>query len=447
MTSFNDLGLNAELLKALSAQNFETPTPIQTRAIPLVLQEKDLLGIAQTGTGKTAAFGLPLLQRLKSQDRRPAPKSCRALILSPTRELAGQIADHLRSYAKFSRQHIACVVGGVPVRKQAVALNKGVDVLVATPGRLLDLVDQRAVQLQDVEVLVLDEADQMLDLGFIHALDRIAKLVPSQRQTLLFSATMPKSIASLAARFLKDPVRVEVTAESTPVERIDQKIAFVQGGGKANLLREILSEAPDARALVFTRTKRGADRVSRDLETAGLQADALHGNKSQSQRERALGAFRKGKARVLVATDIAARGIDVSGITHVINYDLPNVPESYIHRIGRTARAGASGLAISFCSPDEHAYLRDIERLTGSAIQTLDGSARPAMNGGGNTGRPGAGKSQKSRSGSRGAGPANGGRAENSGKPNGRNGQAQRKRRAGAAGNAGNDQRRQRIAS
>ncbi|MFC4351850.1 DEAD/DEAH box helicase [Fodinicurvata halophila] len=444
MTSFNDLGLNAELLKALSAQNFETPTPIQSRAIPLVLQEKDLLGIAQTGTGKTAAFGLPLLQRLKSQDRRPVPKSCRALILSPTRELAGQIADNLCSYAKFSRQHIACVVGGVPVRKQAIALNKGVDVLVATPGRLLDLVDQRAVQLQDVEVLVLDEADQMLDLGFIHALDRIAKLVPSQRQTLLFSATMPKSIASLAARFLRDPVRVEVSAAATPVERIDQKIAFVQGGGKANLLREILSEAPDARALVFTRTKRGADRVSRDLETAGLQADALHGNKSQSQRERALGAFRKGKARVLVATDIAARGIDVSGITHVINYDLPNVPESYVHRIGRTARAGASGLAISFCSPDEHAYLRDIERLTGSAIQTLDGSARPVINGGGNNARPGGGKSQKSRSNSRGAGSANGGRAENSGKPNGRNGQAQRKRRTDASGNG---QRRQRLAS
>ncbi len=430
LTSFNDLGLNAELLKALSAQNFETPTPIQDRAIPLVLQEKDLLGIAQTGTGKTAAFGLPLLQRLKAQDRRPAPKSCRSLILSPTRELAGQIADHLRSYARFTRQHIACVVGGVPVRKQAIALNKGVDVLVATPGRLLDLVDQRAVQLQDVEVLVLDEADQMLDLGFIHALERIAKLVPSKRQTLLFSATMPNAIAGLAAKFLNDPVRVEVAAAATTADRIDQKIAFVQGGGKANLLREILSDAPDARALVFTRTKRGADRVARDLETAGLQSNALHGNKSQSQRERALGAFRKGKARILVATDIAARGIDVSGVTHVINYDLPNVPESYVHRIGRTARAGASGLAISFCSPDERTYLRDIERLTGGNLETLDGSARPAEMSGNSRGSASA-KARKS--GGRNGGPDK--------RPAG-NGQAQRKRRPN-----GNSQKPQRLAS
>ena len=364
MSSFSDFGLAAPILKALAAEGYETPTPIQTQAIPHVMGGRDLCGIAQTGTGKTAAFALPILHRLAAHPR-PAPRrGCRVLILSPTRELASQIADSFRTYGRRLKLSTTVVFGGVTIGKQERALQNGVDILVATPGRLLDLIDRRALSLRDVEVFVLDEADRMLDLGFIHDLRRIAKLVPAERQTLFFSATMPSAITSLAAAFIKDPVRVAVTPEATTAERVDQSVIFVPTAQKPALLHAVLKDPAVERVLVFTRTKHGADRVVRSLAAGGVAAAAIHGNKSQPQRERALAGFKSGQCRVLVATDIAARGIDVDGVTHVVNYDLPNIPESYVHRIGRTARAGADGIAISFCNGEEREYLRDIEKTT-----------------------------------------------------------------------------------
>ena len=351
-------------MKALVSEGYERPTPIQTQAIPHVLEGRDLCGIAQTGTGKTAAFALPILDRLAKTPRAPQAKSCRALVLSPTRELAMQIADSFRTYGRHLRLCTAVVFGGVPVGKHERQMAQGVDILVATPGRLLDLIDRRALTLRDVEILVLDEADQMLDLGFIHALKRIVKLLPAKRQSLFFSATMPKNIAALADEFLTRPAQVAVAPVATTAERVEQRVMFVSGGQKPALLAAVLQDEAVERVLVFTRTKHGADKVVRSLGQAGIEAAAIHGNKSQPQRERALAGFRSGHCRVLVATDIAARGIDVEGVTHVINYDLPNVPESYVHRIGRTARAGAAGIALSFCNDEERAYLRDIERLT-----------------------------------------------------------------------------------
>ena len=364
LTSFNDFGLAEPLLKALTSEGYSTPTPIQTKAIPLVMTGQDLLGIAQTGTGKTAAFALPVLHRFVTTLRPRLPRACRALVLSPTRELASQIAESFKSYGKNSRLSTAVVFGGVPIGRQERMMQMGVDVLVATPGRLLDLIDRRAVSLSDIEVLVLDEADQMLDLGFIHALKRIVTLVPKKRQSLFFSATMPKAIADLAAQFLTNPLRVEVAPVATTAERVDQHVIFVAAGRKQPLLIELLKDTAITRTLVFTRTKHGADKVVRSLESAGISAAAIHGNKSQSQRERALSDFKTGRCRVLVATDIAARGIDIDAVSHVFNYELPNVPEQYVHRIGRTARAGATGIAISFCNGEERAYLRDIEKLT-----------------------------------------------------------------------------------
>jgi ATP-dependent RNA helicase RhlE len=364
LTHFTDLNLAAPLLKALGEEGYDRPTPIQAKAIPPVLAGRDLCGIAQTGTGKTAAFALPILHRLAAAPKRPAPRSCRTLVLAPTRELAGQIADSFRAYGRHMRLSVTVAYGGVTIGRQERALQPGVDVLVATPGRLLDLVDRRALTLGAVEVLVLDEADQMLDLGFIHDLRRIVRLVPSRRQTLFFSATMPKTIAELASSFLTDPVEVSVAPVATTAEKVEQSVMFVSGGDKQALLETVLRDPAIERVLVFTRTKHGADRVVKSLDRAGLPAAAIHGNKSQPQRERALAAFRAGTCPVLVATDIAARGIDVDGVSHVINFDLPNVPEAYVHRIGRTARAGAAGLAISFCNGEERAYLRDIEKLT-----------------------------------------------------------------------------------
>ena len=364
MTLFSDFGLSQPILKALASEGYEKPTPIQSQAIPHVLAARDLCGIAQTGTGKTAAFALPILHRLSEQPRALVRKGCRVLVLSPTRELAGQIADSFRTYGRHLRLSTAVVFGGVPIGKQERQMSTGVDVLVATPGRLLDLVDRRALSLRDVEILVLDEADQMLDLGFIHALKRIVTLLPRDRQSLFFSATMPKTIATLADEFLRNPAKVAVTPVATTVERVEQNVMFVPTGRKQALLETVLREPAIERVLVFTRTKHGADKVVRGLDKAGIVSSAIHGNKSQPQRERALAAFRAGTCRVLVATDIAARGIDVDGVTHVINFDLPNVPESYVHRIGRTARAGASGVALSFCNDEERAYLRDIEKLT-----------------------------------------------------------------------------------
>jgi ATP-dependent RNA helicase RhlE len=368
MSYFSDLGLAEPLLRALEAKGYADPTPIQRQSIPALLEGRDLMGIAQTGTGKTAAFSLPSLHRLAANPKPRNSAACRMLVLSPTRELAAQIAENMRGYAKFLNLSVQCVFGGIPVGKQARALVPGCDVLVATPGRLLDLIDQRALTLRHVEIFVLDEADQMMDLGFIVPLKRVANLLPKDRQSLFFSATMPKAIADLGKQFISNPVRVEVTPQASTAERIDQFLTYVNQSEKQALLtlklRQGLADQSIDRALVFTRTKHGADRVVRHLATAGVNAAAIHGNKSQAQRTAALLAFRKGSTPVLVATDIAARGIDVSGVSHVFNFEMPNVPEQYVHRIGRTARAGADGIAISFVAPDEKPYLRDIERLT-----------------------------------------------------------------------------------
>jgi ATP-dependent RNA helicase RhlE len=391
LPSFDDFGLLSPILDALAIEGYVTPTPIQSQAIPHAMAGRDLCGIAQTGTGKTAAFALPILHRLASQPRATTPRLCRALVLSPTRELASQIADSFNTYGRQLRLSTAVVFGGVPLGAQQRRLAAGVDILVATPGRLLDLIDRRALLLSGVEILVLDEADRMLDLGFIHALRRIVKLLPRSRQTLLFSATMPQSIAALAEDYLTNPVRVAVVPAATTVERVEQSVILVSAERKRDLLTTLLRDPIFERVLVFTRTKHGADRVVRHLMAAGIDAAAIHGNKSQPQRERALAGFRHGDGRVLVATDIAARGIDVDGVTHVINFELPNVPEDYVHRIGRTARAGAAGAAIAFCSDEERPYLRNIEKLTRLTVpvtpmpaalrETRHGAGEPALPG------------------------------------------------------------------
>ena len=372
VTEFSDLKLNPALLKNLTKEGYTTPTPIQLQSIPVLMEGNDLLGIAQTGTGKTAAFSLPILHRLASSYKPLAPRACRALVLSPTRELAGQILESLRTYGRNLKLSSDVIYGGVPINRQIRAVAQGVDILVATPGRLLDLVNQRALFLDKVEVLVLDEADQMLDMGFIHDIRQLVAQIPKARQTMLFSATMPKAIAELAASFLKNPVRVEVTPVATTAERVEQTVIHVETSHKQSLLHELLNDPTIDRALVFTRTKHGADRVVRRLDLHKVPSAAIHGNKSQPQRERALSDFKSGKIRILVATDIAARGIDIDQVSHVINFDLPNVPESYVHRIGRTARAGASGFAISFCDREERAYLRDIEKVTRQKITVAD---------------------------------------------------------------------------
>jgi ATP-dependent RNA helicase RhlE len=366
--TFQTLGLSKGLLDALASRNYTTPTPIQRDAIPHVLQGKDLLGIAQTGTGKTAAFMLPAIDRLVAARRIPKPGQIRMLVLAPTRELASQIAASAEAYGRFMRLSVGVIFGGVPNSKSVRTVARGLDVLVATPGRLLDLIDQRALSLRELEILVLDEADQMLDLGFIHALKRIVALVPPKRQTLFFSATMPKTIKELADKYLTSPAEVSVTPAATTVERIAQSVTMVNQAEKTALLTIFLQSTPTERVLVFSRTKHGADKIVRQLEAAGIASSAIHGNKSQAQRERAIAAFKSGEVPVLVATDIAARGIDIPGVSHVVNYDLPEVPEQYVHRIGRTARAGADGTAIAFCSPDERASLRDIERTTRQKI-------------------------------------------------------------------------------
>jgi len=377
LTSFNDFGLAEPITRALADEQYSTPTPIQSDAIPIVLTGRDIIGIAQTGTGKTAAFALPILNRLHANRKPLEKKSPRVLVLSPTRELSGQILDSFRTYGRHMRIQSALVIGGVPMGRQVRDLMNGLDVLVATPGRLLDLLRANAVRLNQVEVLVLDEADRMLDMGFIHDIRTIVAKLPKQRQTLLFSATMPREIADLAAQMLRDPARVAVTPPATTVERITQRVIMVDKPAKSALLIEVLRNEVTGQTLVFTRTKHGADKVVKSLHHAGLSAEAIHGNKSQNQRERVLGAFRAGKLKTLVAKDIAARGIDVDGISHVINYDLPNIPESYVHRIGRTARAGADGIAISFCDNEETAFLRDIEKLIQMKLQATERRAVP----------------------------------------------------------------------
>jgi ATP-dependent RNA helicase RhlE len=388
LSSFHGFGLNEAITRAIAEENYATATPIQQQTIPIVMSRRDVIGIAQTGTGKTAAFALPLLHGLAADPRPVVRKSCRILVLSPTRELSSQILDSFRTYGRHLRIRTALVIGGVSMGAQVRSLLNGVDVLVATPGRLLDLVKTNAVRLDGVECLVLDEADRMLDMGFIHDIRKIVARLPIRRQTLMFSATMPRAIAELAAHMLRDPIKVAVAPEAATADRVEQRIIRVDRPAKPAILIDVLRRETIDRCLIFTRTKHGADKVARNLRHAGIAADAIHGNKSQGQRERVLAAFRKGEVRTLVATDIAARGIDVDGISHVVNYDVPNVPETYVHRIGRTARAGAEGIAISLCDGEEMAFLRDIEKLIRVSIPMSDRRAdqRPPEHGSANHG-------------------------------------------------------------
>ncbi len=376
--SFSDFKLNESLLRALAEEKYQSPTPIQAQTIPAVLLGRDVIGIAQTGTGKTAAFALPILHRLSAEPRQATRRNCRVLVLSPTRELSGQILDNFRIYGRHLRVSAALAIGGVPIGKQVRALLGGVDILVATPGRILDLMRSNALRLGEVDCLVLDEADRMLDMGFIHDIRTIVAKLPAARQTLMFSATMPRAIADLAAQMLREPVKVAVTPVASTAERVEQRLIRVDRSSKAVVLIDVLRREPIDRALIFTRTKHGADKVARLLNGAGIATEAIHGNKSQSQRERVLAAFRKGVVKTLVATDIAARGIDVDGISHVLNFDVPNLPETYVHRIGRTARAGADGVAISLCDDEEVAFVRDIEKLIRMSIPVSDRRAHPS---------------------------------------------------------------------
>ena len=368
MTTFADLKLSEPLLRALTEEGYTEPTPIQAGAIPYLLEGRDLLGLAQTGTGKTAAFALPILHRL-AQHRVPhTPKCPRVLVLAPTRELAAQIDESFVTYGKHMRLSHAVIFGGVGQGRQVEAMRRGVDVLVAAPGRLLDLIGQGHINLANVEVLVLDEADRMLDMGFVRDIRRVVSMLPKERQTLLFSATMPKSISELAGGLLRDPARVEVTPPSTTVERIRQAVMFVDDSNKKQAVLMLVQSPKVVRAIVFTLMKHEANKVAEFLCKEGIAAEAIHGNKSQGARERAMAGFRSGAVKVLVATDIAARGIDVDEISHVFNYDLPNVPESYVHRIGRTGRAGREGWAVSLCDAEQRAWLRDIEREIGMPL-------------------------------------------------------------------------------
>ncbi|MEO1038631.1 MAG: DEAD/DEAH box helicase [Pseudomonadota bacterium] len=391
MTDFSKLGLAEPLQRAIREAGYTTPTPIQAGVIPALIEGRDVLGLAQTGTGKTAAFVLPILHHINAAQRQAPGKTCNALILAPTRELAAQIADSVRTYGRFTGPTRALVVGGVKPGPQVRAMARGVDVLVATPGRLLDLIQSGSIRLHQTSTVVLDEADQMLDLGFMPAIRRIMAMLPNERRTMLFSATLPKTIRTLAQDFLDDPLEVSVAPVSTPAERIAQTVLHVRRTDKREALVRVLADPSVTRAIVFTRTKRGADRVAKQMNASGLKASAIHGNKSQNQRERALAAFKSGAMPILIATDIAARGIDVDGVSHVVNYELPNVPESYVHRIGRTARAGKSGVAISLCGEEESALLRDIEKLIGRRIdaqgdQVDPPNTPPAKRGGGGGG-------------------------------------------------------------
>ncbi|MCF3638899.1 DEAD/DEAH box helicase [Rhizobium sp. TRM95111] len=441
MTTFHDLGLSKTIVATLSALGFEKATPIQEKAIPLVLEGSDLIGLAQTGTGKTAAFGLPMIEKLLADSRRPDPRNIRALILAPTRELVNQIADNLRDFVKKTPLRVVTVVGGASINKQSEMLGRGTDILVATPGRLLDLISRKAVTLTQARYLVLDEADQMLDLGFIHDLRKISKLVPKTRQTLLFSATMPKLIAELAGEYLVNPKKVEVTPPGKAADKVEQYVHFVPGKDqKTQILKQTLTANPDGLSLVFSRTKHGAEKLMKHLDHIGFKAASIHGNKSQGQRERALKAFRDGEIRVLVATDVAARGIDIPGVTHVYNYDLPEVPDAYVHRIGRTARNGRAGIAIAFCAPDEAHLLRDIEKLMGIKIAVASGEAPTESLAG-----PG-GKSRKGRGGGRPNGnarparqPYGEGRGDDGARAASEGGRKQQERRPDAAGAGARD--------
>ncbi len=386
--TFDQLNLIEPILRALKTEGYTTPTPIQQQAIPVLLERKDLLGCAQTGTGKTAAFAIPILQLLHQDELyKKGPDGIKALILTPTRELAAQIGDSFSAYGRHLRIRHAVIFGGVGQKPQTDALRGGVDVLIATPGRLLDLMNQGYVRLTNLKMFVLDEADRMLDMGFIHDVKKVIAKLPRQRQTLLFSATMPSEISSLAHTILNNPVRVEVTPVSSTANTVKQAVYFVEKTNKRSLLLHLLKDATIESALIFTRTKHGADRVAKDLNRAGVQAEAIHGNKSQNARIKALSNFKSRVTRVLVATDIAARGIDIDDLSHVINFELPNVPETYVHRIGRTGRAGASGIAISFCDTEEREYLRDIQKLITRSVPVVDNHPYHSE-GGGDPSRP-----------------------------------------------------------
>ena len=392
--SFEALGLQPQLVKGLAKQGILQPTPIQEKSIPHGLAGRDVMGLAQTGTGKTVAFGMPLIHALMKHGTKPAPKTVRGLILAPTRELAKQIWENLRTFTNGTHLRVGLVVGGASVNEQAHRLKTGTDLLVATPGRLIDLLDRQAVRLDASQYLVLDEADQMLDMGFIHALRKIAPLLPANRQTMLFSATMPKQMADLARAYLTDPVRIEVAPPGRPADKVTQSLHFVEQSKKPALLVEYLATHRDDLALVFARTKHGAERLMKQLDKGGFAAASVHGNKSQGQRDRAIKAFKAGNVKVLVATDVAARGLDIPDVRHVYNYDMPNVPDNYVHRIGRTARAGKSGAAIAFCGPDEMTELKAIQKTIGREIPVAGGTPwkvaaeakKPVRN---NTHRPG----------------------------------------------------------
>ncbi len=445
---FDMLGLQPRLVKKLAELGFDTPTPIQTQAIPHAMNGRDIMGIAQTGTGKTAAFGLPMIHQLMRAGHGPEAKHVHGLILAPTRELAKQISDNLRNFTQGSHLKVGLVVGGVSINKQINDLKRGMDLLIATPGRLIDLLDRRAVNLSATKFLVLDEADQMLDMGFIHALRQIAPLLAKDRQTMLFSATMPKLMAELSKSYLTDPVRVEVARAGKVAEKIEQSVHFVAQAAKQDLLIELLAPHRDELTLVFCRTKHGAERLMKNLVKAGYKATSIHGNKSQGQRDRAIKAFKAGDMKILVATDVAARGIDISGVAYVYNYDLPNVPENYVHRIGRTARAGASGITVAFCSSDELGDLRAIRKIIKGEIAVASGreweveTKRPAPGGnrrgggggGGRGGRPGGGgqKRHGKPGGKPGGGANNGGANSGGAKKPGRN-----RRRGGGGGGSG----------
>lgn len=371
--SFNNLSLIEPVLKALSNEGYTTPTPIQQKSIPVILQHKDLLGCAQTGTGKTAAFAIPILQLMhqEQQGNTNNRRNIKVLVLTPTRELAIQIEESFRAYGKYLDLRHLVIFGGVSQHNQVNALRRGVDILIATPGRLLDLMNQNLLSLRDIKFFVLDEADRMLDMGFVHDVKRIIAKLPTQRQTLFFSATMPPEIQQLANVLLKNPVKVEVAPVSSTADTIQQELYYTEKEHKRSLLIHLLQDAAIKNALVFARTKHGADKIAKDLNRSGINADAIHGNKSQNARQNALQNFKAKTTRILVATDIAARGIDIDELTHVINYELPNIPETYVHRIGRTGRAGASGIAISFCDHEERAYLKDIQKLIAKQIPVV----------------------------------------------------------------------------
>ena len=443
MTTFESLGLTEPVLKALKTEGYTVPTPIQAKAVPHVLAGRDLFGCAQTGTGKTAAFALPLIERMMANPRERTARRCRVLVLAPTRELAGQIHESFRVYGRNAHLKSAVIYGGVGQRPQETAMSKGVDVLVATPGRLLDLVQQKFVDLRAVEFLVLDEADRMLDMGFIHDVRRIVGMLPKERQTLFFSATLPSEVRQLADSMLRDPLEVKTTPQSTPAETVSQSVFFLAQRQKRHLLVHLLSTEEMVRVIVFMRTKHGADKLQRDLDRAGIRAAAIHGNKSQNQREKALAAFKSQHPPVLIATDIAARGIDVDNVSHVVNYELPHEPETYVHRIGRTGRAGMTGKAVSLCDHEERPRLQAIERLLRKSIPVrndlpelphVEAASEPRERNGGGSRSP-QGRPPRDRSGEGGRGGQGGssrGKGGRGGRSDGRRSSGGQQQRQGA---------------